>query len=55
MLSFAVEFSEAGLEKWLFLLAFILLRLFVAVFATYQYIINPVYYVKYLREKKVSA
>jgi len=38
-----------------FLLAFILLRLFVAVFATYQYIINPVYYVKYLREKKVSA
>lgn len=55
IIPFAMEFSIGTFEKGLFLLVFILLRLFVAVFATYQYIINPVYYVKYLGEKKVPA
>ncbi len=45
-ISFMIEFSSDLFSKGTFLVVFIILRVLVSVVATYQYILNPVFYME---------
>jgi len=47
-ISFMIEFSSDFFSKGVFLAVFIILRVLVSVIATYQYILNPVFYIEYI-------
>lgn len=52
IVSYVATVSEGSLERIVFLVLFVLLRVFVACLATYQYVLNPLLYLEVAGKKK---